>query len=210
MKELKRFRKDSFYWYANVILENGQNCRSPVRDPSRSFRQLARFSLGQADMIRRAMSKKIRPSSRPSALHSCTATRAEYPRRAVARGVPGGRQTRFTTRSSPLQATPSTRRTPCPTPSCPTARRMKRNYPHEYMAALLTSVLDNTPKVTEYIAECHRAGHRLPPEHQCVDADFTVEEGDLRFGLVAIKGVGRGLIQSAHARAADRRAVHGV
>lgn len=46
---------------------------------------------------------------------------------------------------------------------------MKRNYPHEYMAALLTSVLDNTPKVTEYIAECREAGH--PPAaagYQCV------------------------------------------
>lgn len=74
---------------------------------------------------------------------------------------------------------------------------MKRNYPHEYMAALLTSVLDNTPKVTEYIAECRELGIRLlPPDINASDADFTVEEGDLRFGLVAIKGVGRGLIQA--------------
>ena len=74
---------------------------------------------------------------------------------------------------------------------------MKRNYPHEYMAALLTSVLDNTPKVTEYIAECRELGIRLlPPDINASDADFTVEGNDLRFGLVAIKGVGRGLIQA--------------
>lgn len=53
---------------------------------------------------------------------------------------------------------------------------MKRNYPHEYMAALLTSVLDNTPKVTEYIAECRELGIRLlPPDINASDADFTVE-----------------------------------
>ncbi|MFR6425937.1 MAG: hypothetical protein ACLUNO_10605 [Oscillospiraceae bacterium] len=52
---------------------------------------------------------------------------------------------------------------------------MKRNYPHEYMAALLTSVLDNTPKVTEYIAECRELGIRLlPPDINASDADFTV------------------------------------
>lgn len=87
------------------------------------FRQLAGFSLGQADMIRRAMSKKKRPSSRPSAPPSCTATRrGAFPAR-WPRACPSRPQTTSMTRSLPLQATPSTRRTRCRMPSCPTARR---------------------------------------------------------------------------------------
>ena len=52
---------------------------------------------------------------------------------------------------------------------------MKRNYPHEYMAALLTSVLDNTPKVTEYIAECRELGIRLLPPEVRVDTIDTAQ-----------------------------------
>ena len=65
------------------------------------------------------------------------------------------------------------------------------------MAALLTSVLDNTPKVAEYIAECRDRGIRLlPPDVNRSEADFTVEDGAIRFGMVAIKNIGRGFINS--------------
>ena len=65
------------------------------------------------------------------------------------------------------------------------------------MAALLTSVLDNSAKVAEYIAECRDLGIRLlPPDVNESDADFTVVGEHIRFGLVAIKGIGRGFIQA--------------
>ena len=162
------------------------------------FRQLAGFSLGQADMIRRAMSKKKEAV--------ITAERAAFvhgdPERnipgAVARGVP--EQTANEIYDEILAfASYAFNKAHAVSYAIVSYRTayMKRNYPHEYMAALLTSVLDNTPKVTEYIAECRELGIRLlPPDINASDADFTVEEGDLRFGLVAIKGVGRGLIQA--------------
>ena len=162
------------------------------------FRQLAGFSLGQADMIRRAMSKKKEAV--------ITAERAAFvhgdPERnipgAVARGVP--EQTANDIYDEILAfASYAFNKAHAVSYAIVSYRTayMKRNYPHEYMAALLTSVLDNTPKVTEYIAECRELGIRLlPPDINASDADFTVEEGDLRFGLVAIKGVGRGLIQA--------------
>ena len=72
---------------------------------------------------------------------------------------------------------------------------LKRHYPREFMAALLTSVLDNTGKVIEYTAECQRMGIRvLPPDINASDAGFTVEGKDIRFGLLALKNVGRNLI----------------
>lgn len=162
------------------------------------FRQLAGFSLGQADMIRRAMSKKkeaVITAERAAFVHGDPARSIPG---AVARGVP--EQTANVIYDEILAfASYAFNKAHAVSYAIVSYRTayMKRNYPHEYMAALLTSVLDNTPKVTEYIAECRELGIRLlPPDINASDADFTVENGDLRFGLVAIKGVGRGLIQA--------------
>lgn len=73
----------------------------------------------------------------------------------------------------------------------------KANYPREYMAALLTSVLDKSTKVATYIAECKEMKIPiLPPDVNESGADFTVVPGGIRFGLVGIKGVGRGLVDA--------------
>ena len=73
----------------------------------------------------------------------------------------------------------------------------KCHYPKEYMAALLTSVLDNSDKIAGYIAECKDCGIQLlPPDINYSNDNFTVEDGGIRFGLVAIKNIGRGFIQA--------------
>ena len=73
----------------------------------------------------------------------------------------------------------------------------KLHHPKEYMAALLTSVLDWSEKVSEYINECRDMGIALlPPDVNRSQDCFTVEEGGIRFGLVAIKNIGRGFIQN--------------
>ena len=65
------------------------------------------------------------------------------------------------------------------------------------MAALLTSVLDNSDKVAGYISECKDCGIALlPPDINRSSDSFTVEEGGIRFGLAAIKNIGRGFIQA--------------
>ena len=62
---------------------------------------------------------------------------------------------------------------------------------------LLTSVLDNSDKVAEYIAECRDCGiELLPPDVNRSSDGFTVEDRGIRFGLVAIKNIGRGFIQT--------------
>jgi DNA polymerase-3 subunit alpha len=73
---------------------------------------------------------------------------------------------------------------------------LKCRYPGEYMGALLSSVLDFTPKVASYIAECKSMGISvLPPDVNSSEDGFTVEGNNIRFGLVAVKNVGLKLIQ---------------
>lgn len=74
---------------------------------------------------------------------------------------------------------------------------LKANYPSEYMAALLTSIMDNKDKVAAYVEDCRRMKlNVLPPDINKSEADFSVEGEDIRFGLAAIKNVGRGVIES--------------
>ncbi len=69
---------------------------------------------------------------------------------------------------------------------------LKAHYPAEYFAALLTSVLDNTQKLREYIADAQKFGVKvLPPDINVSASDFSVDRGNIRFGLLAIKNVGR-------------------
>ncbi len=81
---------------------------------------------------------------------------------------------------------------------------LKCHYPKQYMAALMTSVLDSATKVSAYIAECKDMGIAvLPPEVNHSDDTFTVEGDAIRFGLGAVKNVGRGLIRSMMAKRAE-------
>ena len=69
---------------------------------------------------------------------------------------------------------------------------LKAHYPAEYFSALLTSVLDNTTKVKGYIADSQKFGVSvLPPDINLSQADFSVTDGNIRFGLTAIRNVGR-------------------
>ncbi|MFN0062713.1 MAG: DNA polymerase III subunit alpha [Myxococcaceae bacterium] len=74
---------------------------------------------------------------------------------------------------------------------------LKAHYPVEFMAALLTSEKDNTDKVVAYIAEARAAGHEvLPPDVNQSDLEFGAVDGRIRFGLGAIKGVGESAIEA--------------
>ena len=78
---------------------------------------------------------------------------------------------------------------------------LKCHYPRQYMAALMTSVLSSPEKISGYIAECKELGIPvLPPDINHSDDPFTVEGDAIRFGLGAVKNVGRGLIRSMVAK----------
>lgn len=74
---------------------------------------------------------------------------------------------------------------------------LKANYPAEYMAALLTSVKDNRDKSALYLAECRRMGLQiLPPDVNSSVANFTATGDVIRYGLAAVKGVGEATVES--------------
>ncbi|MBW3641118.1 MAG: DNA polymerase III subunit alpha, partial [Actinobacteria bacterium] len=74
---------------------------------------------------------------------------------------------------------------------------LKANYPAEYMAALLTSVKDDKDKSALYLAECRRMGIKvLPPDVNDSDGNFTPRGTDIRFGLTAIRNVGANVVAS--------------
>ncbi|MDQ1722094.1 MAG: polymerase subunit alpha, partial [Pseudonocardiales bacterium] len=77
---------------------------------------------------------------------------------------------------------------------------LKANYPAEYMAALLTSVKDDKDKMAVYLAECRRMGIKvLPPCVNSSDANFTPTGADIRFGLSAVRNVGGNVVASVTA-----------
>ena len=74
---------------------------------------------------------------------------------------------------------------------------LKANYPTEYMAALLTSVRDDKDKSALYLNECRRMGIKvLPPDVNESDSDYTPRGVDIRFGLTAIRNVGENVVAS--------------
>jgi len=74
---------------------------------------------------------------------------------------------------------------------------LKANYPTEYMAALLTSVRDDKDKSALYLGECRRMGIIvLPPDVNSSDADFTAVGTDIRFGLTAVRNVGANVVEA--------------
>ena len=158
------------------------------------FQQLAGYSLGQADMIRRAMSKKKAKDverEREAFLHGDPARGIDG---CVARGVPEpvGQAVYDEIYDFANYAFNKAHAVSYAIVAYQTAW-FKLHHTREYMAALLTSVLDSQDKVAEYIAECKDNGIRLlPPDVNESGAAFTVSGNDIRFGLAALKGVGRG------------------
>jgi DNA polymerase-3 subunit alpha len=83
---------------------------------------------------------------------------------------------------------------------------LKAHHPLEFMAALLTSEMGNEDKIVQYIAECRAMGIAiLPPDVNESNQEFTIADQAIRFGLVAVKNVGAGAIESV----LNARAEHG-
>jgi len=162
------------------------------------FRKLAGFSLGQADNIRRAMSKKkhkIIDAERLAFVHGDKSRGIDG---ALKRGVPEAVANSIYDEIVDF-ASYAFNKAHAVSYAIVVYRTayMKRHYPREYMAALLSSVLDNSGKVAEYIASCKDMGIKLmPPDVNVSGPDFSVDGSNIRFGLVAIKGIGWGVINS--------------
>ncbi|MBU0580707.1 MAG: DNA polymerase III subunit alpha, partial [Candidatus Margulisbacteria bacterium] len=151
---------------------------------------LAGFSLGEADVMRRAMGKKKKSEmDKMRSLFIEGALKNKLPREKAdyifdlcAKFAEYG----FNKSHSAAYAVISFQ-----------TAYLKANYPLEFMAGLLTSVSGEADKVSEYIAECNRMGIEvLPPDINESGKNFTVVRGAIRFGLSAIKNVGEGAIEN--------------
>ncbi len=152
--------------------------------------KLAGFTLGQADVLRRAMGKK-----KPEVMEE---QRGIFVKGAVERGIPEEvaveifedmakfAEYGFNKSHSAAYAFVSFQ-----------TAYLKVYYPKEYMASLLTSVKNNTTKLSKYIAEAKRIGIKiLPPDINESIVDFTVTPQGIRFGLSAIKNVGESVAEA--------------
>ena len=161
------------------------------------FRKLGGYSLGQADMVRRAMSKKK--------VKDIEKERGAFIHGDPARGISGCEangiavdvaESIYNEMYDFANYAFNKAHSVCYAVIAYQTAWFKCYYPREYMAALMTSVLDSAVKISEYIAECKSIGIAvLPPDLNESNDNFTVVEGGIRFGLAAVKNIGRGFIQ---------------
>jgi DNA polymerase-3 subunit alpha len=179
------------------ILEVTYGCIVYQEQVMEIFRKLAGYSLGRADVVRRAMSKKN--------MKVLQEERENFIRGNPQENIPGcavngiDEQIANSLFDEILDfanyAFNKAHAAAYAVVSFQTAY-LKCHYPREFMAALLTSVLDSSSKVAEYIAECRKMGIRvLPPDINESEGGFTVVGDTIRFGLVAVKNIGRKFIQ---------------
>ena len=162
------------------------------------FRKIAGFSLGQADLIRRAMSKKVKDIIEREKKAFISGDSERKIVGAVANGVSeeiasdiyddiyAFADYAFVKSHSAAYAIISYQ-----------TAYLKCHYPQIYMAAVLSSILGSRDAVAKYTENCREMGiNLLPPSINESNASFTVSGSDLRYGLVAVKNIGRGFINA--------------
>lgn len=165
------------------------------------FRELAGYSFGRADIVRRAMSKKkheVMRREREAFLHGETAPDGTVIcDGAIARGVdPKVAEEIYDDVALFSSYAFNKSHAAAYTVVAYQTAYLKCHYPKEYMAALLSSVLASGGKVNQYSNECARLGISiLPPDVNESELTFTVAGDHIRFGLLAIKNLGAGIIR---------------
>lgn len=191
------------------ILEPTGGCIIYQEQVMQIFRDLAGYSLGRADIVRRAMAKKkhdVLEREREVFLHGQQREDGAWEvDGCLRRGV--DQQTALELFKEIESFASYAFNKPHAAGYAVVAYQtayLKCHYPCEYMAALLSSVLGQTGKVAEYIEECGRLGISvLPPHVNYSDTGFTVVGKSIRFGLLAVKNLGRNVIARM---VAERRA----
>lgn len=182
------------------ILEVTYGCIVYQEQVMQIFRTLAGYSLGRADIVRRAMSKKkhsVMEKERNIFIHGLTDENGNIVvdgciRRGIDEKTANSIYDEMESFAS--YAFNKSHAAAYASISYKTAW-LKCYYPCEYMAALLSSVLDNQNKMAVYIGECQRLGIKvLPPDVNESNHGFSVIGGNIRYGLLAIKNLGRQFI----------------
>lgn len=194
-------RKKETIPYASPLLEDilsvTYGCIVYQEQVMQIFRKLAGYSFGRADIVRRAMAKKkldIMENERQTFLYGKEGECAG----ALANGVSleAAQKTFDDMAEFAKYAFSKSHAAPYSLIAYQTAY-LKCHFPREYMAAMLTAQLEQTEKMPLYINECRRMGiDVLPPDINLSDTAFTVQNGSIRFGLLAVKNVGLNFIKN--------------
>lgn len=171
-------------------------------------RELGGYTMGRSDLVRRAMSKKktyVMEQERANFVHG---NEAEHVPGCVANGISEQVADQiYGTMMDFAKYAFNKSHAACYAVVAYQTAYLKYYYPVEFMAALLTSVIDNSSKVSEYIMVCRSMGiNILPPDINEGEAGFSVSNNAIRYALTAIKSVGRPVIDNI----VEERKAHGA
>ena len=159
-------------------------------------RDLAGYSYGRSDLVRRAMSKKKESVMAKERKNFVYGNEEEHVPGCIAKGIPEQVANHIFDEMTDFAkyAFNKSHAAAYAVVAYQTAF-LKCYYPVEFMAALMTSVIDNPGQVAQYIFHCRQLGISiLPPDINVGEASFSVDGGAIRYGLTAIKGLGRPVI----------------
>ena len=180
------------------ILEPTYGCIVYQEQVMQIVQKLAGYTLGRADLVRRAMSKKKAAVMQQERQNFVYGNEAEGVPGCISRGIPENVANKIYDDMIDFAkyAFNKSHAAAYAVVAYQTAW-LKYYYPVEFMAALMTSVIDNSTKVSEYILTCRQMSIGiLAPDVNESESAFSVSGGAIRYGLNAIKSIGRPVIES--------------
>ena len=179
------------------ILEPTYGCIVYQEQVMQIVRSLGGYTLGRSDLVRRAMSKKKAAVMEKERQNFVYGNKEEGVPGCISNGIPEKVANKIYDDMIDFAkyAFNKSHAAAYAVVSYQTAW-LKYYYPMEFMAALMTSVIDNPGKVSEYIYTCRQMKIPiLPPDVNTGEVGFSVEKGGIRYGLSAIKSIGRSFIE---------------
>lgn len=187
------------------ILESTYGCIVYQEQVMQIVRDLAGYTLGRSDLLRRAMSKKKSSVMEQERKNFVYGNEEENIKGCINNGISEFvAQKIFDEMIDFAKYAFNKSHAACYAFVSYQTAYLKHYYPREFMAALMTSVMDNTRKVSEYILSCKQMGIEIfPPDVNEGESRFSVSGKGIRFGLSAIKSIGK---QAANEIIANREA----
>ena len=180
------------------ILEPTYGCIVYQEQVMQIVRDLGGYTLGRSDLVRRAMSKKKQAVMEKERANFIYGNEEEQVPGCVAKGIPEEIASKIYDEMMDFAKYAFNKsHAACYAVVAYQTAFLKYYYPVEFMAALMTSVIDNSEKVAEYIMVCRSMGITiLPPDINQGESGFSVNGRSIRYALTAIKSVGRPVIDA--------------
>lgn len=187
------------------ILQPTYGCIIYQEQVMQIVRDLAGYSYGRSDLVRRAMAKKKASVMEKERRNFVYGNAEEGVKGCIANGISEQIANKIYDDMTDFAKYAFNKpHAACYAVVAYQTAYLKCYYPVEFMAALMTSVMDNTRKVSEYILSCRQMGIGiLPPDVNKGEVRFTTEGNSIRFALAAIKGLGKPLIEAVMAERAE-------